>query len=154
MIDSTQNTTTRIPEPLSVAEERVVPGAEDFIDWLFSTHGLATRWALGIAAVILMIAGILTFYNAKVNSDREALFLRVMAAAGENRHDSVVDLSAQFLSKRPLSGRSHHDETVEQAYAEALVNLFAQSAGEPSPSLILAAQQYSRLVREPKGERP
>jgi hypothetical protein len=141
-------------EPLPVTEQRLVPGGEDFADWLFSTYGLATRWALAVAAIISIIAGSLTLYNAKVSSDREALFPRVMAAARENQHDIVLDLAAQFLSKRPLSGRSHRDERVEQVYAEALVNLFMQSADEPSPSLILAAQQYSRLVREPKGERP
>jgi hypothetical protein len=141
-------------EALPVTEERLVPGGEDFADWLFSTYGLATRWALGVATVISLIAGSLTFYNAKVNAVREALFPRVMAAARESRYDTVVDLSARFLSGRPLSGRSHRDEIVEQAYAEALVNLFAQSPGQPSPSLIVAAQQYSRLVHEPKGGRP
>lgn len=141
-------------EPLPVTEVRLVPGGEDFTDWLFSTYGLATRWALGVAVMFSLIAGSLTFYNVKVTADRETLFPRLMAAAHESHHDTVVDLSARFLSNRPLSGRGHRDDMVEQAYAEALVNLFAQSAGAPPASLIVAAQQYSRLVREPKGERP
>jgi hypothetical protein len=43
---------------------------------------------------------------------------------------------------------------VEQAYGEALINLFARSHGEPSPSLVRGAERYRQLVGQPQEERP
>ena len=141
-------------QPLTVAEDRAVPGAEDLADWLFSGQGLITRWSMAAATVLVMTAAGLTGYNIYVESHRQTLFPRVMAAARDTDYEAVADLAAQFLSRRPLNGREHLDRAVEQVYAEALVNWFAQSTGEPSPSLLRAAQNYRELVDEPKEERP
>jgi len=140
-------------EPLVVADGEPVRGSEDLSDWLFSRHGLLARCSIAAAVFFVVSATALTGYSRSVESDRQALFPRVMAAARDKDEELVVDLAARFLTRRPISGRSQLDRTVEQVYAEALVNLFARTPGEPSPTLVHAAQIYRRLVVQPHEER-
>jgi hypothetical protein len=130
-----------------------VRGSEDVSDWLFSRHGLLTRWSIATAVFLVVSATALTGYSRSVESDRQALFPRVLAAARQKEDEHVVDLAAQFLARRPIAGRNQLDRTVEQVYAEALVNLFARNPGEPSPALVHAAHTYRQLVGQPHGER-
>jgi hypothetical protein len=140
-------------EPLATADDRVVAGTEDLVDWLFSGRGLKTRLSLAAAAVVVTAAATLTGYNSYVEATRQALFPRIMAAARDNDYQNVTRMADQFLSRRPLNGGRQLDTAVEQAYSEALVNLFAQSPDVPSPSLVHAAQRYRQLVAEPQEER-
>jgi tetratricopeptide (TPR) repeat protein len=144
----------RSSEPLTIADDRVVAGWEDLVDWLFSGRGLKTRLSLAAGAVVVAAAATLTGYNSYVEATRQALFPRIMAAARDNDYQSVARMADQFLSRRPLNGGRQLDRAVEHAYSEALVNLFAQSPEVPSPSLVHAAQRYRQLVGEPQEERP
>lgn len=145
--------TVQTSAPLPIAEGARVRGSEDLGDWLFSRQGLITRWSIAAAAVFMVSATVLTGYNSHIESARQALLPRVMTAVGDNDDELVIDLAAQFLSRRPLTSRGDVDQTVEQAYAEALINLFARSPGEPSPSLVRAAERYRQLVGQPQEER-
>jgi hypothetical protein len=140
--------------PLPIAEGAPVRGSEDLADWLFSRQGLITRWSIAAAMLFVMSATVLTGYNSHDESTRQALFPRVMAAVHDNDDQLVVELAAQFLSQRPLARRGRVDQAVEQAYGEALINLFARSHGEPSPSLVRGAERYRQLVGQPQEERP
>lgn len=137
--------------PFTPSRTTGVQTAEDFADWFFSPAGVSTRWASGIASVLLLLAAGLTVYDVKVSSTRDSLYPQIVRAARENRHEVVIQLAPEFLSARPLSGRTHSDEAVRQAYAEAVVALVAGSPGAPDQSLIQAAQRYAQVVGEPEG---
>jgi hypothetical protein len=151
-VDPIEPQTIEKVRPLSAAEH-VKSSGEDLADWLFSHRGTATRWTMAAAIALVASAAVLTSYNAYAQWGRQELFTRVMSAARDRQYTEVTELASQYLERKPLNSRRELDEAVEQAYAEALVHLFAASFAEPPPVVIRAAERYRELVPHAQEER-